>query len=64
MNLTLWEYVVIPTPIAKPPRVASAISNVTAKVYPLGTKYLVISPTETIGSTLTVILSSLSSSMS
>ena len=46
------------TRLPNPPRVASAISSVTANVYPFGIKNRVMSPTETIGSTLTVIFSS------
>ena len=50
--------------LPKPPKLASAISNVTANVYPFGIKYRVISPTDTIGSTLTVIFLSSSDKIS
>eukprot|EP00510_Aplanochytrium_minuta_P005557 CAMPEP_0184027050 /NCGR_PEP_ID=MMETSP0954-20121128/13944_1 /TAXON_ID=627963 /ORGANISM="Aplanochytrium sp, Strain PBS07" /LENGTH=52 /DNA_ID=CAMNT_0026311489 /DNA_START=221 /DNA_END=376 /DNA_ORIENTATION=+ len=40
--------------MAKPPIVASSISSVVASIYPRGTKYLVIVPTSTKGSNVTV----------
>jgi hypothetical protein len=52
---TLCEYVVIPTPNANPPTVASPISSVTANVYPFGMRYRVTSATVTFGSTRTLI---------